>query len=231
MASEALELGRKRLAEEGYVVTSDHELGFPAAGREHIRRSFFHNGILKRYEIDLPVDRERARDVVRYEWADGDLKLSEHDTTTITDRGGYTGAREYGRVEVLHDANFEKLVRIMLSLVPVERRTPRGTFGINLFRTFTNVVTRAHRDGEPLVFIYVLGKTGSGAETWLSTVEDPAPDQYTHKSALQPGDLLVFDDNKFFHSVTPLVDPPDGRAQRDALVCTVNRPDTYALNW
>lgn len=228
MAFEAAKLCWKKLSTDGYAVLGEHELGFPATARERLQRDYFHSGVLKHYENDLPADRERARDVVRYEWQDNTLRLSEHDTITISNRGERPEAREYGRVEVLTDPHFETWIRKALTLVPPDRRDPRGTFGVNLFRTFTNVVTRPHQDGERFIYIYIVGKTGYGAETWLCGLDDDEP---VFQDALKPGELLVFEDAWFRHGVTPLVNPEGGKARRDALVCTVNYDHTYSLDW
>ena len=64
----------------------------------------------------------------------------------------------------------------LLQLVPPKRRQPDGTFGVNLFRTFTNVVTTPHRDNEEFVIIYVLDRVGEGAETYLYTPADATED-------------------------------------------------------
>ncbi|MEU6641224.1 2OG-Fe dioxygenase family protein [Saccharomonospora sp. NPDC046836] len=230
MALEAVQLGQKKLSTDGYVVLTEAELGFPASAREHLHRTFFHRGVLKLYPNDLPVDRERARDVVRFEWAPDGLRLSEHDTITIENRGERPEAREYGRVEVLADPQFEAWIRGALALLPPEWRDPRGTFGVNLFRTFTNVVTKPHQDGERFIFIYVVDKIGQGAQTWLYGLDDDTEPVF--RGTLSPGDLLVFEDARFRHTVTPLEAPVGGgTARRDALVCTVNYPHTYSLNW
>ncbi|MEU3273902.1 2OG-Fe dioxygenase family protein [Saccharomonospora sp. NPDC006951] len=230
MAFEAAKLSWKKLSTDGYIVLSEREFGFSAAARQHLRDTFFHSGVLKRYENDLPADRERARDVLRYEWAGDELTLSEHDTITIENRGERPEAREYGRVEVLADTLFEQWIRSALGLIPPQWRSPRGTFGVNLFRTFTNVVTKPHQDGERFIFIYVVDKVGTGAETWLYGPDESEEDP-VFRGTLKPGDLLVFEDARFRHGVTPLLDPEEGHAQRDALVCTVNYDHTYPLDW
>lgn len=218
----------RTLLDRGYVVLNEKEFGFSLEGREHLKEHFFRDDVLRAYEHDLPVDRKRARDVVRFEWRDGTVGLSEHDTITISDRGERADDRDYGRVHVVDDTHFAHWIRSVLALLPEEWRDERGTFGVNLFRTFSNVVTRPHQDGERIIFIYILDKEGSGAETHLYTSPDEEP---IYRSTLEPGDLLVFEDRRFWHGVTPLVPPPGGAARRDALVCTVNYPHTYSLDW
>ncbi|MFC4001802.1 2OG-Fe dioxygenase family protein [Prauserella oleivorans] len=230
MAPEAVHPCSTKLRNDGYALLTEAELGFSPDDRERLHRTFFHSGVLKRYENDLPADRERARDVVRFEWTRSGLRLSEHDTITIVNRGERPEPREYGRVEVLQDPVFERWIRRALTLLPTEWRDPRGTFGVNLFRTFTNVVTKPHQDGERFIFIYVVDKIGEGAESWLYGL-DEHDDVPVFRGTLNPGDMFVFEDARFRHNVTPLVDPPGGRARRDALVCTVNYSDTYSLDW
>ncbi len=227
-AGEELRLSRKRLDTEGYLVVSDDELGLPGEHlREHLLRTYFTPDVLRCYPGDIPADRRRARDVVEYAW-DGEIPtLTEHPEIAIEGRGGRPERREYARTPVAHDPLFASWIRAVLSLLPEHRRRPRGTFGVNLFRTFTNVVTRPHADGEEFVFVYVVDRDGTGAETSLFRPE--APDTAVHTQRLEPGQLIVFEDARFLHTASPLVDPPGGRARRDALVCTVDYPQTYGL--
>jgi hypothetical protein len=77
------------------------------------------------------------------------------------------------------------------------------------------------------VLIYVVDKVGDGAETTLHAVDDP--DRIIHRVTLAPGDLIVFRDAAVLHNASPLVSPPGTVAHRDAVVCTVNYPNTYLL--
>ena len=227
-AGEDLWLARKQLDTDGYLVTSDDELGLPGARlREHLLRTYFTPEMLRRYPGDIPADRERARDVVGYAWDGGVPALTEHPEIAIEGRGDHPGRREYARTPVAHDPLFASWIRAALSLVPEGRRRRRGTFGVNLFRTFTNVVTRPHADGEEFVFVYVVDRAGTGAETTLFRPGDPATP--VHSQRLEPGQLIVFEDARFLHTASPLVAPAGGRARRDALVCTVDYPQTYGI--
>lgn len=217
---------RKQLDHEGYALTNDTELGLRKFVREHIHNTYFNDRYLHRYPFDIPEDRERARDVVRYAWHDDQVTLTEHDTIAIEGRGDQPFRREFKRVELLEDDHFRTWIATALSLVPTERRQPRGTFGVNLFRTHTNVVTKPHQDEEEYILIYVLERVGSGAESELYRI---GSDDIAHHSRLEPGDLIIFRDDQFKHTASPLVPPPDGPAHRDVLVCTVNYPHTYPL--
>lgn len=221
------------LDSRGYVVTSDRSLGLPEEFRRNFSKTYFNEQVLRHDEGDLPVDRLRARDVIHYEWYDDDfVNLQRHDVITITDRAGIAGRREHARVELLKDTDAENLVRTFLGLVTPELRQPRGTFGINLFRTFTNVVTTPHHDNEEFIIIYVLDRVGDGAETYLYRPGDVTEDGQpladpALRQQLNPGDIIIFEDKRFKHGATPLVRTDGGQARRDALVCTVDYTSTY----
>jgi 2OG-Fe dioxygenase len=221
------------LAGHGYALTSDQALGLPEKFRENFAQAYFNDSTLRHDEGDWPVDRQRARDVIRYQWRGGQLQMAEHDTITITDRAGIPGKRDHARVRLLHDAEAAALLRKFLEFVPPTRRDADGTFGVNLFRTFTKVVTTPHHDYEKFVIIYVVDRLGDGAETSLYLPDD-VPDETQPPAAepifrcqLNPGDILIFDDNRFKHDTSPLKAPRDGEARRDALVCTVDDRKTY----
>jgi hypothetical protein len=220
------------LKRRGYALTSDRAIGLPEGFRDSFRETYFNSSVLRKDPGDMPVDRERARDVIRYRWRDDGLHVEEHDTITITDRSGIAGERHHKRVKLLDDPQAEKLVRTFLSLVPPKGRQADGTFDVNLFRTFTNVVSGPHCDDEQYCLIYLLGRVGGGAETYLYNSGD-VPDrgeptgQPIFKHQLSPGEIIIFEDKRFKHGATPLKAPPSGSAMRDAVVCTVDYRDTY----
>lgn len=228
---------RSALASQGYALTNEAAIGFPEKFRQNFQQTYFNDFTLRHDEGDWPADRERARDVVRYGWSDDKLQLvslSEHDTITITDRAGIPGKRDHARVMLLEDQQAEDLVRTFLEFVPLEQRQLDSTFSVNLFRTFTDVVTVPHRDKEQFVIIYVLDRVGDGAETYLYKPDDvtdegePTADPVL-RHQLNPGDIIVFEDGHFKHGATPLEPPPNGIARRDVLVCTVDNWDTYRV--
>jgi 2OG-Fe dioxygenase len=220
------------LTVQGYAVASDKSIGLPETFRQNFRDTYFNPRTLRHDEGDLPVDRQRARDVIRYRWYDGDLYLDRHDSITITDRAGIPGKREHARVELLEDAQGVDLIRALLWLVPPDQRQSQGTFGVNLFRTFTNVVTKPHHDNEQFIIIYVIDRIGEGATTHLYLPSDVAGDGSVIGPAvleqqLNPGDLIIFADKRYKHDASPLISPPGGSAMRDVLVCTVDYESTY----
>jgi hypothetical protein len=220
------------LDRHGYAVTDDDELGLAEKFRENFVQTYFNDQILRHDAGDWPADRQRARDVVRYLWDDHNLHLREHETITITDRAGIPGKRNHARVMLLNDPEAKELVRALLGLVPPDRRQYDGTFGVNLFRTFTDVVTIPHHDNEQFIILYVLDRVGEGAESYLYRAADvPSDGKPTAKPILQqqlnPGQILIFEDDRFKHGATPLESPQGVTARRDVLVCTVDHRSTY----
>lgn len=222
------------LASHGYALTEEASIGFSEKFHENFRLTYFNDQVLRRDAGDWPVDRKRARDVIRYHWGleSRELDLAEHETITITDRAGIPGKREHARVMLLKDPQAERLIRSFLTLVPPPQRQEDGTLGVNLFRTFTDVVTTPHHDLEHFVIVYVLDRMGDGAESYLYDPDDVnnrgAPTAGpVFKHQLNPGEILIFRDDLFKHGATPLEAPPGGTAQRDVLICTVDNKETY----
>jgi hypothetical protein len=220
------------LAEQGYALTSDRALGLPDKFRENFHQAYYNDQVLRNDQGDWPADRKRARDVIRYEWHGDALDLETYYKITITDRAQQRGEREHARVKLLPDPQAEELIRAFLALVPPSRRQQEGTFGINLFRTFTNVVTTPHHDDEEFILLYILNRIGDGADSYLYDPDDVSEDGQVMAEPvllqqLNPGDLIVFEDQKFKHGATPLISPPGGTAMRDVLVCTVDYRTTY----
>jgi hypothetical protein len=220
------------LIRQGYALTSDRAIGLPEKFRENFRETYYNDQTLRNDEGDWPVDRQRARDVIRYTWRGDALDLETYYSITITDRGQQRGEREHARIKLLQDPQAEELIRAFLTLVPPARREPEGTFGVNLFRTFTNVVTTPHHDHEKYIITYVLNRVGGGAESYLYDPRDVSDDGQTLGEPklfqqLNPGDLIIFEDELFKHGATPLESLPDGTSMRDALVCTVDYWNTY----
>lgn len=222
LVSEQQTLVWKKLENDGYAVVNDGELGFSPGMRQHLKQQYFNNRVLRRYPGDMPMDRQRARDVVHYAWNNAPVPaLREHQEIAIENRGGYPGRREYDRTSVVGDPVFARWIQAALALIPPARRHQQGTFGVNMFRTFTNVVTAPHQDGEQFIFVYVVDKNGGGAET---TLYEPGESTPFFRHELPPGAMIVFEDARFRHGATPLTSPLDGIAHRDALVCTVDYP-------
>jgi hypothetical protein len=215
----------------GYALTTDQALGLPPEFTPNFREAYFNGHYLRHDEGDLPRDRERARDVILYEWDDDGLHVEEYETIVITDRSGIKGPRLHNRIEILADRGARDLVERLLALVPPNRRQTKGTFGVNFFRTFNDVVTKPHRDEEEFIIIYVLHRDGDGAETYLYQ-DDLGADEQEYlspvlKHQLNRGDLIIFEDKAFLHEATPLISPPSGKSMRDALVCSVDYRTTY----
>ena len=216
----------------GFALTTEWDIGLPVKCGKNLQGTYFDTGQLRHDEGDRPHDRERARDVILYEWKDGKLSLEEYETIAIWDRSEIKGERIHKRIELLDDPQARELIETFLSLVPEDRRQQRGTFGVNLFRTHTNVVSKPHQDEEEFIFLYVLDREGDGAESYLYQYDEQEMGaeevgEQVLRQQLNPGDLMIFEDSRFKHGATQLIRPPGGRAKRDVLVCTVDRPTTY----
>jgi hypothetical protein len=220
------------LAGQGYALTSEDEIGLPVKFRQNFLDTYFTDANIRHDPGDWPLDRKRARDVVRYWWRSETPRMREHSTIAITDRAGIPGRRVHSRVRLLNDPQAKEFVESFLRLIPPGRRRRTGTLGVNLFRTFTDVVTKPHHDDEELIILYVLDRQGEGAESYLYNPDDVTPDgeptgKPVLKRQLNPGDIIIFDDARFMHGATPLEALPDGTSQRDVVVCTVDYRDTY----
>jgi hypothetical protein len=221
------------ISERGYAITSEWDIGLPEKCGWEFRESYFNSGELRHDPGDFPVDRERARDVIKYRWHGDELTLEEYDTIVIHDRSGIKGDRIHKRIELLQDPAARQLIETFIRMVPEDRRQPEGTFGVNMFRTHTDVVTKPHQDDEEFIFLYVLDRDGDGAVSYLydndgtgrpGVTDDAEPLMWQQ---LNPGELMVFEDARFKHGATPLVPPKTGQAKRDVLVCTIDYPSTY----
>jgi hypothetical protein len=220
----ALARVQQELTERGYAVVSDTDLGLDLEIRRHIVQNYFTEKVLQSDHPAVHQDRDRARDVIRYAWDGDHLHVREHDRIDIINRSGFAGSRTPNRARLLDEVPMETWVRAMIALIPPHRRQKEGTFGVNFMRTRTTVVSGPHHDDEEYVIVYVADKYGEGAETTLHDVDDPS--KVVLRVTLAPGDLIVFRDADYLHNASPLT---GDHAQRDALVCTVNYPETYPL--
>lgn len=231
--SSAMARVRDEISLQGYAITSEWDVGLPDKCAWEFLNNYFNRGELRHDQGDFPVDRERARDVIQYEWDGDELTLEEYETIVIHDRSGIKGDRIHKRIELLQNPVARQLVEMFIRMVPEDRRRPRGTFGVNMFRTHTDVVTKPHQDDEEFIFLYVLDRDGDGAVSYLydndgtgrpGVADDAEP---LMSQQLNPGELMVFEDARFKHGATPLVPPKTGQAKRDVLVCTIDYPSTY----
>jgi len=218
---------------------------------EHLEQEYFSTVLKLDPYNQYPSNRERARDVIRYLWVDGELELSEDqpedDMLTIGKRSYTDEVREYERVRLLDDSRVIEYIKSVLRLVPPKNRHVEGTIGVNFFRTFTDVVSGPHRDDEEFVFTHVINKDALGA---TSTLYQEGPDGKPSKKpytsvTLNPGMFMFHNDVDLLHSVKSLKSAY-GRKHvssrptfRDVVVCTIDKspfpyingaPSPYALD-
>ena len=94
------------------------------------------------------------------------------------------------------------------------------------------MVTKPHHDNEEFIILYVIDRIGDGAVTQLYNLGDVTDDGQVVGPAvleqqLNPGDIIIFEDRRYKHDASPLLNPPGASAMRDALVCTVDYRETY----
>jgi hypothetical protein len=220
----AIARAQSDLIEHGYAIVSENDIDGMARVRQQIR-NYFSRGILKRPGNDTPPDRERARDVILYEWHKNfdSVRLTESENVTVRRPNG--DRDEYARVRLLEDLIGYQFAITILSLIPACWRQRCGALGVNLLRTFTDVVTSPHQErlGQ-FVGIWVIDKVGEGAETYLYDYFTPG--RLVLRHVLQPGEFIMFNDELFLHSTTPLK-PVNGSAQRDAVNFIIHFPAFY----
>src|SRR6185369_2540945 len=171
--TQAVQWVHESILVHGFAKFTDRRLGLSKDVRGKLSKPYFNDEVLRSDVPDLPVDRKRARDVIYYERDTPRLRLSEFKDILIKNRGGIPGERHHSRVLLLENDYGRAWVTICLSLIPAQLRRDRGTFGVNLFRTYTNVVTRPHQDNEEFIIIYVLDKIGGGAKSYLYSSDNP----------------------------------------------------------
>jgi hypothetical protein len=227
-----------RLWRDGLATTSDLSLGIRPAFRSHLVRKYFNSDSVRRHAGDRPEDRERARDVIRYDHEpphSASLELREHVTSTIVEPDR---ERQISRIEVLRYPTFvDGFIRLITPLT-FGQLFNTGTIGINFFRTHSNVVSGFHHDAQPLVVIYVVSMKSQPVTNRLvrrplvkDDPKDPHEDVAALDAALSPGQILMFDDFKYAHGVLGRLDTEcvNSGGQRDALVLTMDWPDTYDI--
>ena len=219
-----LAAARERLDQDGYVVVRGAIFGLPADFDQSVHRMIFPDTEFDA-KYNPQADRDRARDVLRYDRVGGGIFLRPHDDITIYQRND-DRPRLYKRIPAATYAPLLTWVGGCLALVPDNEQDARGTFGINYFRTLTRVVVNRHQDAEAFVCLHVVALNGKGAVTRLFKGETDIEPVYA--TELLPGDLLMFRDRDFWHDATP-IEPIDDKPFRDALVCTVNAANTYPL--
>ena len=114
----------EHITEHGYALTSEWDIGLPLKCGKNLQETYFDGGQLRHDKGDMPRDRERARDVILYEWNDGELTLQEYETIAIWDRSDIKGERIHKRIKLLQDRQARDLIETFLSLVPEKRRKP-----------------------------------------------------------------------------------------------------------
>ncbi len=188
--TESIARAHLHFIQNGYVLLSENDFNGLAQMHQQMA-TYFSENRLKRPGNEFPADRERARDVIVYEWQDSlaHVLLAENDNVTIRRPNG--NRDEYNRVRILENSIGYQFAATVLSLIPACWRQRSGALGINLLRTFTDIVTEPHQErfGQ-FVGIWVINKTGEGAETYLYDYFTPG--RLVFKYVLQPLDFRCY---------------------------------------
>lgn len=214
---------RRKLASQGYAITSDQVLGLPADLHKMIDKRFFREDLLGSELDGFPLaDRRRSRDVIDYQWQGGDLVFTEADDIGLPPRAGIKTVRQYRRVQSLEDPNFLRWLTAFLSLAPLAGRQLSGKVGVDFFRTFNKVVPYRHQDFREFICSYVTAHEGAGAILQLYPINQP--NTVACEVPLKPGEWLMFKDRDFLHDVTPLEPISGAEPRRDVIVGTIFYP-------
>jgi 2OG-Fe dioxygenase len=217
----------RTLRNQGFALLTDTQLGFGSDFRLHVLSEYFAQLQPETYGV-FPVDRLRACNALLRWWSPRKgLTLREKASVGFRTAPDVTGNhphgmwREYHRVRLTDDPLMEDWIGRVFSMVPP--RPPiisdRGCIRLDFFRTFRQVVSGPHSDGQAIVVIYVVDKHGCGAETTLHPAG--APDKVVFRHTLMPGEILVFDDRRLLHDVSPITPAQDGKSHRDVIVCGI----------
>lgn len=219
---------RAALASHGYVVLGEADLGLTRENRDDILEQFFRReGVLAPETPGVtPATRLRARDKVDYFRRDAyHVNMRPSESIALTTPLGLPGnhlhgvRREFNRVDALGNDACRTLLHSVLEGIPYRHRFSEGEFALNFFRTSGDVVEGFHRDGARYFFVYVLDKTGDGAETQLKHTQSG---EIVFRTTLWPGQIVIVDDERYQHYVTPLI---DAGTHRDAIVGMVYYPN------
>lgn len=143
--------------------------------------------------------KQHARDVIT--WQGG--VVSEAGSIAHTD-----GTDDFSRFWLTADPRTAGAARVMPDLLADGRES--GRMSADYFRYSPGTESPAHQDGfGDLVAIWVLSRSGAGAENFLITHGG----RDVIRLELAAGMVLAFRDHMFLHGVTPLAS-----GQRDALI-------------
>jgi hypothetical protein len=155
-----------------------------------------------------------ARDVIDYDRAGASYLAAESGSIA------HGNVDDFSRLWLLEQSAFRgpDLAAHVLALAPPSLRRPAGRMSADYFRYGPGTGSPAHRDefGD-LVVIWVLGRSGAGAESFLTDLHG----RDVLRGPLDAGSVLVFRDEMFLHGVTELKD-----GHRDALIFITLKDET-----
>jgi|GEM_PF-2270456 len=237
---------REQLALKHFAILDDEILGeFGTIFRTHLLDGYFNNpSVVRAHEHDVPRDRKRARAVARVAFLDSGTIISGQDIIYLTQPGVYLGEhttnavhhnpdpaiirpKEYSKIEIFKDPWLLQFISHLNELIPEQERALTTTFGINAFRTHSDVVSKPHQDGVNYVVVYVVDIKGNTPRTRLYPIDhiSGTPNERPKISKqLQPGQLIIFKDSQYRHYTSALTSYTSEDPQRDVMVFTADYP-------
>jgi hypothetical protein len=205
------------------------EVLLSAEQRLQIVRSVFAPGAQERDLEAVVSSRWRSADILYYKRFEESVQLTPAPGDTHLLNIQYDRnvpiARVYRRLHALYVPPLQRLVTLVLDLVPVSERRQEGQVDVHAFSTFAEIVKKPHKDGSgtaPVEWVvaYVVAKQGGGACSVLS--EDEEQRQVVARVDIGVGQALMHRDDRFFHDVTRLERTADcPQPRRDVIVITI----------
>lgn len=212
---------RERLANSGYLVCAQRDLGLPSKVNDFFSVKFFNYlNALSATERRGPV---QGQDAIAYGRMDGELITSPALSVPGEQRGGARGTSEPVRMSTEGDRCMQKLIGSLLSVVPERDQRTAGTFSMHFNRgELSQSFSPQQRDAD-YVILYNLKNGGRPLPLRLSV--DPDGLNVPFSCDLQEGELLIIKDEAFFHSLRPSIVRSGYGWGSETLLMTVDRMD------
>jgi hypothetical protein len=221
MTPETLARVHEEMRAQDFSIVEDRDFDMPYLHVDIVDWFYQPSIMIPEGDTKGPVaDRYRIKDMCVYH-RDGDrVTLKPIPDPSLARIGSGDAARNVPRFDFLSLWPVGHFVKQLLNLVPPERRHPKGTFGVHAFRSFSRVVDGPHQDGFEFGATMVLAQVGGGGDSYLIRHGETVLSQ-----RLKPGQILFYEDSKFFHGANPL--SGEG-CRRDALVIQFDSPEDHA---
>lgn len=144
--------------------------------------------------------------------------LEQANALALINHNGHHGIRMYPHYEMMGFEIWQLIAQQLLALLGVVDFSDEsdfkqsGTIRFDFFETYGQVVKKFHKDEVDYVGIACLEKNGVGACTSLAA--DSMGMDIVFEKNLEPGDLLFFSDQNFWHYTSELYMPGNEKPRR-----------------